>query len=241
VFSGISPEHFILSFASAGWHGETTPFMEVILALKLDSTAGSVCTIRIFFDTVVTKRWLLNPNHTNESKMQKEELFRKALGENEGRIFRICRYYFSDADERNDAFQESLIRIWEKLGSFRNESRLNTWIYRVVVNTCLTSIRKEKRRRGLFENSSRMDSLQLSDPHPSDLERTGEQKIQFFNSFMEQLGTLDRMLVSLYLEEFDTREMAEVTGLSESNVRVKIHRIKEQIIKEWEEKENGAG
>jgi len=172
--------------------------------------------------------------------MLKEDLFRKAVGENEGRIFRICRYYFSDADERNDAFQESLIRIWEKIDSFRNESSLNTWIYRVVVNTCLTCIRKEKKRKVLFESNRKTESLYVPVPHSEDKEEQANEKIQFFNSFMEQLSTLDRMLVSLYLEEFGTKEMAEVTGLSESNVRVKIHRIKEQIIKEWRVKENGT-
>ena len=173
--------------------------------------------------------------------MQKEELFRKAVKENEGRIYRICRYYFTNHDDREDAFQESLIRIWEKVGSFRNESGLNTWIYRVVVNTCLTVIRKEKKRKRILEEDKQVESLHLTEVTNGERDEEAEKKVEFFRTFMENLSTLDRMLVSLYLEEFETKEMADVTGLSESNVRVKIHRIKEAVRNQWKEDTYGTG
>ncbi|MEI6455206.1 MAG: sigma-70 family RNA polymerase sigma factor [bacterium] len=171
--------------------------------------------------------------------MSKESLFRKAMEENEERIFRICRYYYSDSEDQNDAFQESLVRIWEKIDSFRNESKLSTWIYRVVVNTCLSGLRREKKRKGLFETGRDVEKIHITETPPGEAGQEEELKLDFFRTFMKLITPVDRMLVSLYLEEVSTKEMSEITGLSESNVRVKIHRIKEQIIKAWEEQSHG--
>ena len=69
--------------------------------------------------------------------MQKEILFRKLIDENGKKIHRICCWYFDEPEERNDAYQEALIRIWEQLHSFKGQSNISTWIYRVTVNSCL--------------------------------------------------------------------------------------------------------
>jgi len=161
------------------------------------------------------------------------------LAENRNRIFRICCWYFEDADERNDVFQESLIRIWEQLHSFRGQSKISTWVFRVVVNTCLTWLRSDKRRKTIIESGRSIETLQMVDSSPADPDQFAEEKLSFFHRFLETLNLADRTLVSLYLEEQSTKEMAEITGLSEANVRVKIFRIREQIKKEWEDKQNG--
>jgi RNA polymerase sigma-70 factor, ECF subfamily len=173
--------------------------------------------------------------------MNREKLFREAIAENKQRIFRICSYYFSDPDDRNDAYQDSLVRIWDKISSFKGKSRISTWIYRVVVNTCLIFLRKDKKRREIFCQANPPESMMNFDPEVSgDPQQPGE-KIRFFRDFMDRISVSDRTLVSLYLEELSSREMAEITGLSETNVRVKLYRIKEQIKKEWEEKNHGIG
>ena len=161
------------------------------------------------------------------------------MAENRNRIFRICCWYFEDADERNDVFQESLIRIWEQLHSYRGRSKLSTWVYRVVVNSCLTWLRSDKRRKNIFETGRLTEDIQYAESSVADTDRLQDEKFSFFQQFIKTLNLADRTLVSLYLEEVSTKEMAEITGLSEANVRVKIFRIKEQIKKEWEEKQNG--
>jgi len=181
----------------------------------------------------------LNP--VIQNKMSKEHLFRQAIQENENKIFRICRYYFTDKDDYNDAFQESLIRIWQNIDSFRNESKMSTWIFRVVANTCLSGLRRDKKRKELITSTTILENIHIPDAEPIEEDHHAEHKLEFFRRFMQHISVVDRMLVSLYLEELSTKEMAEVTGLSESNVRVKIHRIKEQIKKEWEENDNGIG
>ena len=172
--------------------------------------------------------------------MEKDQLYREILKENDNRIFRICCWYFTDAEERNDAYQESLIRIWEQLHSFRRESKVSTWIFRIVVNSCLTHIRKDKLRKKLIDTGKIPDSIQVSEAFPSEHDLT-DRKLAFFRGLLQTMNYADRTLVSLYLEELSTKEMSEITGLTESNVRVKLYRIKEQIKKEWRESQNGTG
>lgn len=173
--------------------------------------------------------------------MTREEQFRKTIEENRDRIFRICDYYFPGRTERDDAYQDSLIRIWQSLPSFRGESKVSTWIYRIVVNTCLASFRSEQKRTG---NTRSLDRIDIeADPPGQAMEAAcrDDNKMLFFRNFMQSLPGLDRTLVTLYLDELSTREMSEITGLSESNVRVRIHRIKEHVKKEWEETQHGIG
>jgi RNA polymerase sigma-70 factor (ECF subfamily) len=172
--------------------------------------------------------------------MNREQQFREAFRENSQRIFRICSHFFIDNDDKNDAYQETLIRIWENLPSFRGNARLSTWIYRVAINTCLSHIRSEKKRNNLIEPGIDPETLQVLQI-PDDDQRIEEQKTSFLRQFMMNLSVADRTLVSLYLEDLSTREMAEITGISEANVRVRIHRIKDRIRNEWEEKQHGTG
>jgi RNA polymerase sigma-70 factor, ECF subfamily len=171
--------------------------------------------------------------------MNREQLFREAIRENSQRIFRICSYFFSDIDNRNDAYQETLIRLWDNLHTFKGQSLLSTWIYRVTVNTCLSCIRNEKRRNSLIE-PCKTSSVDVADSSGDENSWIEEHKMIFMQHFLMNLGAADRTLVSLYLEDLSTKEMAEITGISESNVRVRIHRIKERIKNEWEEKPYGT-
>lgn len=189
----------------------------------------------------VTNPDLWYPNVCIRQRMNKEKLFREAIEENSQRIFRICCYYFTDPDDRKDAYQESLIRIWENISSFKGNSKISTWIYRIAVNACLAFIRKDKRRNEMFESKNSSEKIGTSDSPAQDDTRETEAKLRFFSQFMNRLSMADRTLVSLYLEEVPSKEMAEITGLSEANVRVKLFRIKDQIKKEWEEKNHGTG
>jgi len=173
--------------------------------------------------------------------MDKGQFFREVLNENQKRIYRICCCYFNDEAERKDAYQESLVRIWENIHLFRGQSKASTWVYRVVVNTCLSGLRSDKRRKKLIDGGKGVDNINLPDISSDDTDQVAEEKLVFFHRFLQNLNHVDRTLVSLYLEELSTKEMAEITGVSEANVRVKIFRIKEQIKKQWEEHRNGIG
>jgi RNA polymerase sigma-70 factor (ECF subfamily) len=169
--------------------------------------------------------------------MDREQLFRKAYGENGNRIYRICCHYFTNNQDREDAYQEILIRIWENLVGFRGEAKLSTWIYRVAVNTCLSFIRSNKRLKQMVD-PEQCHEMQLILWNEESTEGREEGMTRFLIEHLNNLSNADRILMTLYIEGLTTHEISDVIGLSESNVRVRIHRIRERIKKEWEEVNN---
>ena len=76
---------------------------------------------------------------------QEEEIFARLVREHKSTIYTVCYMFSKDEDEVQDLFQETLINMWKGMGGFREESKIDTWIYRVALNTCLTQERKKKR------------------------------------------------------------------------------------------------
>ena len=164
--------------------------------------------------------------------MNRDELFKEAIQGNDKMIIRLCNHFFGPGDNAKDAHQEILLKIWLNIEKFRNESQIKTWIYKIAVNVCLTFLSKETKKKSIFVHFSKSaynTSYQDESFYPDD-----ENKKIFLRKFLNNLNVTDKVLISLYLEEF--KEMSNITGLSESNVRVKIHRIKNEIRKEWENK-----
>ncbi|HAM98442.1 MAG TPA: hypothetical protein DCQ26_07500 [Marinilabiliales bacterium] len=159
----------------------------------------------------------------------KEEQFKKLISENEERIKRICRYYAPDKDEQKDIYQEILINIWKSLESFRGDASISTWIYRIAVNTSLSFMGKSFKRMKLHVNSDTQNLSSLLDE--SNYEDKLREETQFNQIQLElnQLSVIDKALISLQLEGLSMKEISEIIGITEPNVKVKIHRIKEQL------------
>jgi len=167
--------------------------------------------------------------------MNKEEMFREAIRENDNRIYSICCHFFGPGDEAKDAYQEILLKIWLNIMNFRGEAQLKTWITRIAVNVCLTFLSKTKKNSSVFVPFSHWDFYIKADENDDD-QWEEEAKMKYFEEFKSRLNPIDKTLVSLYLEEIGYREISQITGLSEANARTRIHRIKKQIKKDWEEK-----
>ncbi|WET47465.1 RNA polymerase sigma factor [Chryseobacterium indologenes] len=143
------------------------------------------------------------------------------------KIFRLCMGYVNDTDLAQDLAQETFIIVWQQLPKFRNESSVGTWIFRIASNNCLRQIEKEKR----FSKTDLPINLEEKK------QESMEPQIQLLYQFISELPETDRIIISLELEEVKQAEIAQITGLSESNIRVKIHRIKEQLTQKF--KHNG--
>lgn len=135
--------------------------------------------------------------------------------------------FVNDYDAAQDLAQETFIIVWQKLDTFRNESSVGTWIFRIASNNCLRQIEKQKR----FPKSDLPNHL-LEEKQTSI-----EPQIQFLYKCIAELPETDRIIISLELEDVKQAEIAKIIGLSEANVRVKIHRIKEKLTQKF--KENG--
>lgn len=164
--------------------------------------------------------------------IQKEKLFQEIIEDNQERIFRICCYYSKDAEERKDLFQEMLINIWSSLKNFKGESALGTWIYRVSVNTALNFVKKELRYNQHFEKLDIIQSDKYLKYEDDSYNKEFEEKLNILLSQINQLSVIDKVIISLHLEGLSGKEIAEVVGVTEPNIRVKIHRIKSQLKEE---------
>lgn len=172
--------------------------------------------------------------------MDKENRFKSAIGSNKDRIYRLCCCYVSQEDERKDVYQEVLIHIWRSLDKFEGRSDISTWIYRITVNTCLGYLRSEERRKRVFDDASRFDKVEIPDQSRDGDSLQTETNVERLYDCIAELPAIDRTLVSLYLEDLSTSKMAEVLGISEVNVRVKMHRIKKALKEKWEAAEDGS-
>jgi RNA polymerase sigma-70 factor (ECF subfamily) len=144
------------------------------------------------------------------------------------KVFRLCMGYVNDIDAAKDLAQETFIKVWKQLPKFRNESSIGTWIFRIASNTCLRQIQKE----------NKMPKSELPLEIKDEISETNiEKDIQFLYQCISELQEVERIIISLELEDLNQKEIAEIVGLSEGNVRVKIHRIKEKLIQKF--KKNG--
>lgn len=143
------------------------------------------------------------------------------------KIFRLCMGYVNDFDLAQDLAQETFIIVWQQLPKFRNQSNIGTWIFRIASNNCLRQIEKEKK----------IVTVDLTIDIKEENQESIEPQIQLLYDFISQLPETDRIIISLELEGIKQVEIASIVGLSESNIRVKIHRIKEKLTRKF--KENG--
>jgi RNA polymerase sigma-70 factor (ECF subfamily) len=158
----------------------------------------------------------------------KEEKFRKIVADNKEMILRICRYYAPSQEDRKDMYQETLINIWRSLESFRGDSSLRTWIYRITVNTSLSFAGKQYKqlRLNVDLDTSNIRNV-LTDEESNTILR--ENQLNELQIHLNQLSVIDKAIMGLVLDDLSTREIADIIGITEPNVRVKIHRIKESL------------
>jgi len=159
---------------------------------------------------------------------KKEEIFKKTVGANKDRILRICRYYAPSVEDQKDMYQEILINIWKSLENFRGDSEISTWIYRIAINTSLSYAGKQyKSMKLIVDFDSGAFSNLLKDEES--LVQIKEEKFNALQAELNQLSVIDKALMGLVIEGLSTKEIADIIGITEPNVRVKIHRVKEML------------
>ena len=158
----------------------------------------------------------------------KEAEFKKVIAENQNRLLSICRYYTHSDEDRNDLYQEILIKIWQCLGSFKGDSSIHTWAYKVALNTSISYANKEIRRMNFTMrwDEQKVKLFAESDGFESNIK---EKQLTILSNQLDQLNVIDKAIMLLVLEDIPTKEIAEIIGITEPNVRVKIHRVKNEI------------
>jgi RNA polymerase sigma-70 factor (ECF subfamily) len=150
-----------------------------------------------------------------------ENEFLENIRTNQGIIYKLVGLYAVDEEEKKDLYQEVLLQTWKAWPSFRKESKFSTWLYRICLNTILTQKRKVSR---IDYNTPPEDvSPAVSNIYESNEDAMG------LRSAIRQLPETDRAIISMHLDGYDNSEIAEVIGISNNNVAVKLYRIKQQL------------
>jgi len=139
------------------------------------------------------------------------------------KIFRLCMGYVNDRDLAKDLAQDTFLAVWQQLSSFRQDSSVGTWIFRIAVNKCLGHLRQSKKMP-----KSRF-VVDFKEEPPVDLD--GE--MAFLYQCISELPEIERIIISLELENIKQKEIGEIVGITEGYVRVRIYRIKEKLTKRF--------
>ena len=163
----------------------------------------------------------------NQDKKNKEEEFLKVLEANIGIVIKVAKAYTSSTLDNEDLKNDIVVELWQSFDTFRNESTVSTWIYRVALNTSMNYQRKNK-RNSLFtfwNNSKQFEDLCWL----TEQDDTSETELLYQS--IEHLEAINKAIILLYLDGKTHEEISIITGISKTNVGTRIGRIKEQIKK----------
>lgn len=145
------------------------------------------------------------------------------LREHGGILVKVARGFARESEDQHDLRQQMQLQIWRSLGSFEGQAKVSTWIYRVCLNTALSWQRSERRRRLFFAKALPTDLFPNEPAAPED------PRLAKLYGAIQRLMPVDRALVLLQLEERSYREIADITGLTESNVGVRRQRSRKKL------------
>lgn len=156
-----------------------------------------------------------------------KESFVSIIKDNQRIIYKICYTYCNDSELRKDIEQEILEQLWKSLPRYDGRAKLSTWIYQIALNTAFLFYRNESKHKA---NRATVDDsvLTLADNSKNP---EMEEKVAMLHAFIHKLDELDKALMLLYLDKNKYRDIAEILGISETNVATKISRIKDRLRK----------
>lgn len=157
--------------------------------------------------------------------MDNEE-FLNTVNSNQGIIHKVCRIYCDTPEDREDLFQEIVAQLWRSYPAFRNESKVSTWMYKVSLNTAITHFKKSKRRPD--RDDIERNNVQLVQEEYDD---SYEENIKLLYKAVSKLTGIEKSITLLYLEDKKYEEIAEIVGITQNYVRVKMNRIKAKLKK----------
>jgi len=155
-----------------------------------------------------------------------KDVFLNIVTKNQGIIHKVCGVYCDTVEDREDLFQEIVSQLWRSYPTFRNESKVTTWMYQVSLNTAITHFKKNKRRpdRGDLNKTF----FQIADEY---YDETAEEQLKLLHKAIARLTGIEKSIVLLYLEDKKYEEIAEIIGITQNYVRVKMNRIKGKLKK----------
>lgn len=160
-------------------------------------------------------------------KNQQETIFLTALDEHQEKLFRICSIYSKDDDDAKDLFQEVLVHVWRSMSTFKSQSAIGTWMFRIALNVCLRFKSKHTKNQHRF---IRLDSITIANFGSVENSDEKNEKLRLLRTCVKKLNEADKAIVALYLEGMAYKEISNILGLTENHIAVKIKRIKSKLL-----------
>ena len=136
-------------------------------------------------------------------------------------IMHLCRAYSRDEESLKDLVQEVTLQLWRSHKSFKGNSQLSTWVYRVTLNVCLSNSKKLNRKVDTIPLEAGISKMEENDPE--------KEQVEMLYRGIRKLKESDRAIILLYLEDKSYKEMSEILGITVSNVGVKVNRLKDKL------------
>ena len=163
---------------------------------------------------------------------QDQQVFLQLILDNKGILFKISHSYCRNRNDREDLMQEIIYQLWKSGHEFDANRKFSTWMYRIALNVAISFYRKERRSGLNIALGADLHLMELEDR--PDGNGAIEEKIDLLQQFISELGELDRALMILYLEEKSYAEIAEILGITETNVATKLSRIKGKLKQQFQ-------
>ena len=142
---------------------------------------------------------------------------------NEGLIYKVAKVYANSREDEQDLYQDIVYQLWKSFGSFRSESKISTWMYRIALNTAIAHLNKEKKKG----NHVPIDDILLNRTDTTDTLMNERSEVLFAQ--IKQLSTVEKGIILLYLEGKTYDEIAGITGFSTTNIGTRLGRIKQKL------------
>jgi RNA polymerase sigma-70 factor (ECF subfamily) len=154
------------------------------------------------------------------------QVFLDRIAEHERLIHKVARLYADDPADREDLFQEILCQAWRSFAGFREDARFSTWLYRVALNTAITHLRKKRRTGDITDQVDWVRHESPSDPF--------SEEVELMYAAINRLSKIDKAIILLFLEDCSYEEMAEIMGMTVSNIGVRLNRIRKRLKEDCE-------
>jgi RNA polymerase sigma factor (sigma-70 family) len=156
--------------------------------------------------------------------MHSEKEFIEIIQVNQGLIYKVAKVYTNCKEDEQDLYQEIVYQVWKSISSFKNDSKMSTWMYRIALNTSIAHLNKEKRKG----NQVPIDEVLLNKTDSPDTLMDERSEVLF--TLIKTLNDIEKGIVLLYLEGKTYDEMASITGFTATNVGTRLGRIKQKLM-----------
>ena len=156
--------------------------------------------------------------------MNAQKEFVEVIKVNEGLIYKVARVYADNREDGQDLYQEIVYQLWKGFPSFRNESKISTWMYRIALNTSLAFLNKKKRKGIHIPIDEGLLSITVS------TDMLKEEQVEALYAHIRLLNTIEKGIILLHLEGKSYDEIALITGFTSTNVGTRLNRIKQKLI-----------